>query len=66
LWGWWHFFISRPFRQKGVVRGFVKKFTSKELSEGNTAIIIENDILKFFKEKRHFLKVYLYQFCVLV
>lgn len=50
------FFYFKAFRQKGVVRGFVKKFTSKELSEGNTAIIIENDILKFFKEKRHFFK----------
>lgn len=43
------FFYSKALRQKGVVRGLVKRFTHKEISEGNSAIEIENEILKFFQ-----------------
>jgi uncharacterized protein (TIRG00374 family) len=50
------FFYFKAFRQRGIVRGIVRKFTSKELSEGNTAIAIENEILKFFQGKKHFNK----------
>jgi uncharacterized protein (TIRG00374 family) len=43
------FFYFKALRKKSIIDGFIKKFSKKEIVEGNSLIEIEKEVYKFFE-----------------
>ncbi len=45
------FFYFKALRKKSIIDGLVKRFSKKEITEGNSLIEIEKEVFKFFEPK---------------